>query len=157
MTRPAEWQVEAWEALKSENWNLNDSRCPVRIEPIAGAPKEALGGYFTLCGCINLMTPAEMEKNVGLDRNSLATGARIYRFARLPQISEYTYELTAKYPGGVPESWQGTDWQGNVKWPAGSDKVQQWRLKSGILVRVQEPIDVAPGKKFLLPGTWDRK
>lgn len=47
------------------------------------------------------MTLAQLEINLGLRRVYLATGASIYRFARLPLVTEYEYELTAEFSGGL--------------------------------------------------------
>lgn len=144
MTRPADWQVEAWEALKSENWNLNDGRCPVRVTPIEREVFSSVGGYFTLCKCLYLRTPEEIEKGLGFLPGHLATGARIYKFSRLSQISEYEYELTAKYPGGMSHPWMV---KGKI-YPEGDNKIDQWRLLAGINVRVQKPFDLQLGKKL---------
>jgi hypothetical protein len=122
----------------------------MQIEKMAYA---TVSGYFTLCNYIQMQTPEQLEMSLGLKAGHLATGARLYKFARLPQMSEYEYDLTAKYPGGLSVESQ----YGDEIWPEGSNKIHQWRLNKGVTVRVEAPIDIVPGQVFRIPNSWNRK
>jgi hypothetical protein len=91
-----------------------------------------------------------MQTALGLPLGYLAKGARIYHFKRLPQPSEYEYELTAEFPGGLAYNPAYSD----PSYPPGSRTVHQWRIKPGIQIPVDSTnfLDLKPGQ--VLPYTW---
>src|SRR5690242_6138174 len=96
-----DWQREAHEAVRREMWSLRGPNQIVKVVPSGGPPGSALSGYITLGRFLLNKTPKQIEVALGLPSDYLVHGARIYRFARLPQRSEYEYELTAEFPDGL--------------------------------------------------------
>lgn len=96
------------------------------------------------------MTLAQLEINLGLRRVYLATGASIYRFARLPLVTEYEYELTAEFSGGLaynPASGDGA-------YGPGSRTIPRWRIRFGVQIPVDPDsmLDLKPGQ--MVPANW---
>ena len=102
MTRLSDWQREAHEAKRREIWSLRGPNQIVKVLPAGGISASTLGGYFTIGRFLLNKTPAQIAAALGLPHGYLAGGARIYRFTRLPALSEYEYELIAEFPGGWP-------------------------------------------------------
>ena len=109
-----------------------------------------LGGYITVGRSLLGKTPEEIERDLGLVLGELATGARIYKFTRLPAVSEYEYDLTADHPAGLAYR---APYSGERDYPAGSRTVHQWRIKNGIQIPVDPNyLDLKPGQRF--PYDW---
>ena len=149
MARITDWQREAHEAKRREVWSLRGPNQIVKVLPAGGAPASALGGYITIGRFLLNKTPTQIEIALGLQHGYLAKGARIYRFARLPELSEYEYELTAEFPGGlayVPA-------HSNPSYPPGTSKIPQWRIKPGAHIPVDSRnfLDLKPGQVFPYP------
>ena len=87
-----------------------------------------LGGYFTLGKYLLGKSAAQIEFDLGLPRGFLKHGARLYKFTRLPHISEYEYELTADHPDGTADM---GPFPKKVYYPEGSPKVHQERVPEG--------------------------
>lgn len=149
MTRREDWEIEVQDLMRREAWTLKGGSRPVKVLPGTDGDATALGGFFTLGIYLCAKTPDEIEKALGLPSRFLASGVRIYKFARLPQISEYDYELTAKYPDGMSYTGPGDA----VDYPPGSEKIHQWRLKHKITIRVESNcLRLLPGQRF--PCNW---
>lgn len=146
MPRRQEWQEDIADALKSERWTLKGRDRPVKVVPMQRPLTSQVGGYFTVAGYIHGLTPGEMEVELGLPSGFLRWGARIHPFLRLPNYSEYAYELTAAYPDGL----SFVAWAHDPNYPPGSPIIHQWRLLPGCTVSVdpQHPISVRPGRRF---------
>ena len=131
-----------------EGWSLRGMSQVVKVVPPGGAIASHLGGYITLGKFLLLKTPQEIENDLGLLPGTLKNGARIYRFARLPQVSEYEYDLTAAHPGGLAYN---PAWS---KYPPGSAKILQWKLRDGVKIPVdsRNVLDLNPGQQF--PDAW---
>jgi hypothetical protein len=99
-----DWRREAREAVRREMWSLRGPNQIVKVLPAGGTAASTLGGYITLGKFLLNKTPGQIETALGLPAGYLARGARIYRFIRLPQVSEYEYELTAEFPDGLAYS-----------------------------------------------------
>ena len=149
MPRREEWQDDIYEGLRREDWSLKGTNCVVKVLPL-GTPANALGGYITIGRSLVRKTPQEIEAALGLKSQYLAKGARIYRFARLPRMHEYEYELTAKYPGGLAYN----PVHGDPAYLPGSDSIHQWRIKSGMSIPVDPKnfLDLHPQQEF--PYDW---
>lgn len=107
-------------------------------------------GYFTLGKYLLRKTPKEIEKDLGFPSDFLKHGARLYKFTRLPQMSEYEYELTADHPDGLAD--QGP-FPRKIYYPPGSRKIKQWRILKGKIIPVDpEYFTVRP--RFHLPESW---
>ena len=150
MARMNEWQREAQEAVRREMWSLTGPNQIVKVLPGGGTVVSTLGGYITLGKFLLNRTPAEIETALGLPPGYLAKGARIYRFTRLPQSSEYEYELTAEFPGGLAYNPAHSD----PSYPPGNRKIHQWRIKPGVQIPVDSTnfLDLNPGQVF--PYDW---
>jgi hypothetical protein len=55
-----------------------------------------------------------------MEPGSLANGAIIYSFSRLPLRHEYEYELSADHPGGLRYTFLS-----DKRYPPGSSKIQE--------------------------------
>jgi hypothetical protein len=123
----------------------------VVARPSIGAkPESAVGGYITLGKFLLGKTPRQIEQALGLQPGYLAAGARIYRFTRLPTVSEYTYELTTQYPDGLAYNAAHSD----PRFPPGSRVIHQWKIKRGseIPVDAANLLDLSPTQVF--PYSW---
>ena len=145
-----DWQREVHEAVRREIWSLRGPNQIVKVLASGGTAASMLGGYITLGRFLLNKTPAQMELALGLPRRYLASGARIYRFVRLPQSSEYEYELTAEFPGGLAYNPAFS----NPSYPPGSRTIHQWRIKPGVHIPVDSTsfLDLKPGHVF--PYAW---
>lgn len=150
MARIEDWQREAQEAVRREMWSLRGPNQVVKVLPLGGPAASTLQGYITLGKYLLNKTPAQIEAALGLPLGHLASGARIYHFMRLPQSTEYEYELTAEFPGGLAFN----PAHSNPAYPAGSRKVHQWRIKAGVQIPVDSKdfLDLKPGQVF--PYSW---
>jgi hypothetical protein len=149
MPRMNDWQRDIYEGLRREDWSLSGPKRIVKVLPY-GSPATSLGGYITIGLSLLGKTPPQIETAFGLKRGYLHTGARIYRFIRLPIAHEYEYELTALYPGGLAFNPAFS----NPDYPPGSPTVQQWRIKDGITIPVDPHnfLDLNPSLRF--PYDW---
>jgi hypothetical protein len=149
MARMNEWQREAYEAVRREVWSLRGPNQIVKVLPAGGTAASTLGGYITLGRFLLNKTPRQIGTALGLPSGHLALGARIYRFTRLPQASEYEYELTAEFPDGLAYD----PAHSNPSYLPGSRTIHQWRINPGFRV----PVDpthflLKPGQAF--PYAW---
>jgi hypothetical protein len=103
MARREDWQIEIDDAIRNEIWQRTGRNRPVKVCPAEWMIDFRLGGYITLGKYLVGKTPAEIERDLGLPSDFLLHGARIYKFTRLPQISEYEYQLTADHPDGFAD------------------------------------------------------
>lgn len=144
--REPDWKKEIRDGVRKENWTLTGVNRVVKVVPLAWSSQDTAGGYITLARLLNGRTPERIEKDLGLPADFLKSGARIYRFTRLPQPSEYDFELTAKYPGGLAHN----PAHGDERYGPGSDKINQWRIHEGVRIPVDEKsaISLAPKQKF---------
>jgi hypothetical protein len=149
MPRMNEWQRDIHEGLRRENWSLHGPNQIVKVLPY-GSAAIALGGYITVGTSLLGKTPQQIEQALGLKALYLASGARVYRFTRLPLIHEYEYELTALHPGGLAFNPAHSD----PRYPPGNPTVQQWRIKENVLIPVDSGafLDLSPGQRF--PYEW---
>jgi hypothetical protein len=145
-----DWQREAREAVRREMWSLSGPNQIVKVLASGGTVASTLEGYITIGRFLLNKTPAQIELALGLPPRYLAMGARIYRFIRLPQSSEYEYELTAEFPGGLAYNPASS----NPSYPPGSRTIHQWRIRPGIRIPVDSTdfLDLKPGQVF--PYAW---
>ena len=149
MPRMNEWQRDMHEGVRREAWSLTGPNRVVKVVPNTGGAASHLGGYITVGKFLLGKTPQQIENALGLPRGFLSAGARIYKFARLPQVSEYEYELTAQYPDGLAFNPAFS----NPAYPPGSRTIHQWRIKPGIHIPVLPAfLDLKPGQQF--PYEW---
>jgi len=150
MARMEDWQQEAHNAVRTEIWSLRGPNQVVKVLQARGAAASTLGGYITLGKYLLNKTPAQIETALGLPAGYLAWGTRIYRFTRLPQASEYEYELTAEFPDGLAHN----PAYSNPSFPPGNRTIHQWRIKPGVQIPVDSTsfLDLKPGQVF--PYAW---
>lgn len=155
MARRTDYQRDCDDAFKQERWSLHGWTRLVKVVALSAEarkfPQEAsavdrLYGYIAVAKDIHGRTPSEMEQILGFQSGTFKDGVTVYSFRRLPQISEYEYELTADNPNGLAEN-PATS---NVEYPPGSAKVHQWRIKKGCAVPVdaKNAVVVLPHEKF---------
>ena len=122
----------------------------MKVLQAGGTATPTLGGYITLGKFLLNRTPAQIETALGLPPGHLAWGARIYHFTRLPQASEYEYELTAEFPDGLAYNPAYSD----PRYPPGDRTIHQWRIKPGVHIPVDSKnfLDLKPGQIF--PYAW---
>jgi hypothetical protein len=145
-----EWQREAQDAVRREMWSLRGPNQIVKVVQAGGTVASTLGGYITLGKFLLNKTPAQIETALGLTPLYLAAGARIYHFTRLPNVSEYEYELTANFPDGLAYN----PAYSKPEYPPGDRKIHQWRIKRGTQIPVDSKnfLDLKPGQVF--PYSW---
>lgn len=150
MTRMNDWQREVHDATRREMWTLKGPNQVVKVLKSEGVSPATLGGYITLGKFLLSKTPAQIETSLGLPAGYLANGARIYHFTRLPQVSEYDYELTAKFPDGLAYN----PAYSNPSYPPGNQSIHQWKIKSGVQIPVDSShfLELKPGQIF--PYSW---
>lgn len=149
MARREEWEIEISLAKRKERWTLKGPMGLVKVLPRSGPHPKSLFGYMTVAQALNNLTPAEIEVSLGLPHDYLLFGARIFRLLRLPQPSEYTYELTAKYPDGAAYS----TFMGDQKYKPGSANVHQWKINSESAIPVvPQCLSLAPNRR--VPASW---
>ena len=144
MARINEWEKEIEDALRTEHWSLTGPKQIVKV--LAGLNRSELeiGGYITVGSSILGLPPSRLAAALGLPASDFVHGATVYKLARLPNITEYEYELTANYPGGLAYNPALHD----PKYQPGSAKIHQWRIKRGILIPVRpgSRLELSPGK-----------
>jgi hypothetical protein len=152
MARMQDWQIEAHEARRREMWTLRGPTQVVKVVPLPASgtdPEEEVGGYITVGKFLLGKTPQQMGQALGLPPSRLQNGARIYRFARLPQVSEYEYELTTYFPDGLAYNPGFYD----PAYKPGSRAIHQWRIKKQSKIPVDSNfLDLKPGQVF--PYSW---
>ena len=150
MPRREDWEIDMDDAIKKEEWRLTGPNRPIKVVPAERPLESDVCGYFTLGKYLLRKTPAEIESDLGFPRDFLKHGARLYKFTRLPQSSEYEYELTADHPDGLAD--QGS-FPRKTYYPPGSPKIKQWRILKGKIIPVDpEYLTVRPN--FRLPERW---
>jgi hypothetical protein len=105
-----------------------------------------VSGYFTLARWFYGADPTEIEERLGLRSGEFGGVAYALTLERLPAFDEFSYELTAAYPGGryrgrdvdmaamqaERESGEATYARSTTPvgshYPRGDGVVQQWRL-----------------------------
>lgn len=150
MARIDDWQREIHDGTRRESWSLRGPNRIVKVLPLGSIPQTSLGGYITVGSALLGKTPRQIEQALGLKRDYLAYGARIYRFTRLPMAHEYEYEMTAFFPDGLAFN----PAHSNPEYPPGSQKIHQWKIKSGAQIPVDPAnfLDLQPSQKF--PYDW---
>lgn len=150
MPRREDWATDIDDAMKKEEWRPTGLNRPLKVCPAERPLEFEVGGYFTLGKYLLGRCPTEIERDLGFPRDFLKHGARIYKFTRLPQISEYEYELTADHPDGLADV---GPFPRKRYYPPGSPKINQWRIVKGKTIPVDpEYFTVRPG--FQLSESW---
>ncbi|MEJ1157216.1 hypothetical protein [Prosthecomicrobium sp. N25] len=142
-----DWRAEIRSELRRENWSLRGVNRVVKVVPLDRGPQDDVGGYITLARFLSGLTPAEIETSLGLPDRFLASGAALYGLRRLPNPTEYTYELTAKHPDGLAYN----PAHGDPRYGPGSDAIQQWQIRDGARIPF-DPTSVVrllPGQRFV--------
>jgi hypothetical protein len=150
MARQEDWKKEVRSAVRRENWSLSGPNRVVKVSPLQVPPRSEVDGYITTGQFLVGKLPSQIECALGLPLNYLCFGARIYRLLRLPMAHEYEYELTARFPDGLAFNPAHSD----PRYPAGSNKIHQWRIKKGFAVAVDDAASLVlhPGQRF--PYNW---
>lgn len=155
--RREEWRRQCDEATRAEIWSLYGPNRIVKVvpalptgvgnKPLPKASGFRLSGYITVAKAIGGLTPEQIEGALGLEPRSLASGAIIYSFSRIPNITDYSYEETADLPDGLAYTFMS-----DPRFPAGSGKIQQWRVREDRPVPITAGAEVRlkPGERF--PG-----
>jgi hypothetical protein len=144
------WQHEMHDAVRREMWSLRGPMQIVKVVPRSATKTPVAGGYITVGKFLLGKTPEQIERALGLPRDYLLAGARVYRFTRLPFVSEYEYELTAAYPDGLAFNPSFS----HPAYPPGNPTIHQWRIKQGVQIPVDlsNYLELPPGKAF--PYDW---
>ena len=149
MTQKATWMKETEEATRREAWKLQG---PLRLVKVvnAGDIRTEVRGYITTGSSLLGKTGTEIRKSLGLNTGDADKPLRIYKLRRFPFLSEYEYDLTAKYPDGLGFNPQTEEAE---KYPEGSDNIHQWYLKKGVAVPVlPDYLDLKLTERF--PYEW---
>ncbi len=132
MARKPDWQSDIDEMKGHERWALRGPLSLIKVKPIADAVVTTVGGYFTTANSIGGLDVPAMEGRLGFEPGHFKSGVRIYTFARLPARSEYTYELTTKFPDGFAY----VAWSSDPHYPPGVGHAHQWCIRPGVGIPV---------------------
>lgn len=170
MPRKADWEREVEDGLWRESWSLLGPNRIVKVVELDKPRKSEVDGYITVALALVGKTPEQIEDTLGLPKNHLRNGARIYKLARLPMRHEYEYDLTSEYPKGLAcsaadieavelEKLRKEDKMDPISkkfseepfYPPASPRhaVHQWRIRYGIKIPVDQGRELLPGQKFL--------
>jgi hypothetical protein len=145
MPRTQGWDRDIRDGIRNEPWNLSGPNRPIKVRPRSAPQVRVASGYFTLGKFLVGRTPAQIEADLGLKRALLTEGAFIWRFSRPPRISEYEYELTAAFPGGLSFNPGHSD----PDYGPGRGFLHQWSPKPGVNIPVRpRPIELLPGERL---------
>lgn len=145
MPRLSDWQREAGEAVRREMWSISGPNRIVKVTASSETVRTHSGGYITIGRYLVGKTPLEIQRALGLPHGYLLFGARIYKFARLPGVGEYTYELTTEYPDGLAYNPAYSD----SAYPPGSRSIHQWKIKEGAQISLDpRHLDLAPSARL---------
>jgi hypothetical protein len=147
LAREPDWRREIREAMRNEAWTLVGPSGLVKVVRLAtmiNVPAKARApGYVTQQRYLFGKTPAQIERDFGLPPFSLDRGCRVFRLERLPQRSEYTYELSAAEPDGLAFN-PADAWEARARfvndpsltevpyYPPGNERIPQWRVTGDI-------------------------
>ncbi|MCF7699943.1 hypothetical protein [Loktanella sp. M215] len=140
--------------MRRERWCLVGPSRLVKVQAaeVACGPRLPVGrtgmgvdGYFTVAQFIKGMDALEIRAALGLHSDSMTGGAVIYSFLRLPNPTEYVYELTADKLDGLEYTSIS-----NPNYLPGSRKIHQWRILYGARIPVDEAnaVWLPPGIPF---------
>jgi hypothetical protein len=101
MPRRADWERDATEALRLEQWSVTPPNRLIKVVQNSGDIAKKVAGYVTLERWILGRTPRQLEADLGLPTGHFANGCRIYAVTRLPGLTEIEYELTVEFPRGL--------------------------------------------------------
>jgi hypothetical protein len=127
-------------------WSLTGDRALIKVFSMQFAtgptPPTHITGYFTQAKFLKGKTSLEIERDLGLQPQSLVGGAVILYAARLPTFGEFDYRLSAALPNGriwTPEMHAQYDQQRKAYtgmrgdavryYPPGDTDVLQWELR----------------------------
>jgi len=153
-------------------FKLNSNDEPVKFVNSAGLNSIHRGGnvatgYFTLAKWLYGADPIEIEQRLGLRIGEFGGVAYALVFTRLPRFEEFSYELTAAYPGGKhrarerdiaelrnegiisPRNYERSFTPVGSYYPRGDGIIQQWRLLS--------PLPVSPYIRLVTPSLRFRR
>jgi hypothetical protein len=152
MSRMDDSEREARDAVRREIWSLRGLNQVVKVVSADAKAAPTLGGYITTARSLLDRRLEEIVADLGLRKDKFERGARVYRFTRLPQPSEYEYDLTADFPSGLV--YNPGHVKDDEKYPAGSPTVHQWKIRPGVEIPVdpKSMIEVKPGEK--IPYSW---
>lgn len=161
-------------------FHLESDDEPIKFVNLAGLSYiqrngNVASGYFTLAKWFYGADPTEIEERLGLRRGEFGGIAYTLVFERLPTFDEFSYELTAAYPGGKywPRKADVAELQNEQNnhirsfdrssapvgsyYPRGDGVVHQWRLLRPLAVSQFVRI-VTPTLRFARrDGSSDRK
>ena len=132
-------------------WTLSGPGAIVKVLSLADAtgprPPAAASGYLTQAKFLKGLNSSQIERDLGLQPQSLKQGGFVCYLARLPTYDEVEYRFSAALPDG--QFWTSqmheefdrarsryTGMRGEVieGYPPGSERALQWRLKPGVAV-----------------------
>ena len=146
MARKPQWRADIEEMIGHERWALTGRLSLVKVTPAEAPAATTQGNYFTTAGFIGDLTPPLIEERLGFKSNTFSRGMRIYTLARLPIASEYTYELTTKFPDGLAY----IEGRSDPRYPPGKGVAHQWCLRPGVRIAVvpARTVLIAPSERY---------
>lgn len=146
MAHKPQWKADIEEMMGHERWALTGPLSLVKVTPAEAPVATTQGGYFTTACFIGGLTPPLIEERLGFQPNTFPKGMRIYTFARLPGVSEYTYELTTKFPDGLAY----IEGRSDPRYPPGRGVAHQWCLRPGVRIAVapSRTVVVRPTERY---------
>jgi len=104
-----------------EYWQEKPVNRPIKVVSLLRGKLERVVGYITCYKFVAGRSLKEVEKILGLIPGTLAGGAQVYEFLRLPSESEFELRGHTQCPAGEK-------WTPESEYPAGLG-ASQWELK----------------------------
>jgi hypothetical protein len=146
--REENWKHEAQDAVRREIFTQSGPTRPIKVV-VSGRALTHATGFFMIGISIVNHKPAEIAAAAGLPPHDYANGARIYKLKRIPFVSEYTYELSAKHPDGLAY----VEAMSDPNYKPGDPSLHQWCLRKGVQIAVlPQFLDLGPSDS--MPYDW---
>ena len=142
MARRPDWSREIDENVRREAWTVRGPSRLVKVTELHSISRRQTAGFVTQEKFLVGKTPWEIRDFLGLRRDEYQNGCRVHALLRLPNPSEFTYELTAQYPDG----WAYVPWLHDEHYPPGSASAHQWRLIAAI--PCEHIVDLGPLDRY---------
>ncbi|MFL5298292.1 MAG: hypothetical protein ACJ798_18085 [Phenylobacterium sp.] len=143
-------------------WSLTGDGALIKVVSMhfatGATPPASITGYFTQVKFIRGMTSLEIERDLGLQPQSLLGGAVIIYATRLPRFGEFDYRLSAALPNGriwTPEMHEQFDRERKAYtgmrgdtvryYPPGKTKILQWEMRPGCSLPISKLRSYATG------------
>jgi hypothetical protein len=160
--------VAKLKSLVIEKWRSGPELWPVKVLSLArtmelernqGRKLDRVGGYFTCARAIRVKTPRDMEAILGFSPGFFSSGVSVWKLNHLPTPDQFELRGYTQLPGGnpfdgivvrrtgLPRPQFFSPTGGHLDFIPGL-AVEQWELRSGLLLPASELERVPSGATF---------